>query len=56
MNLLIILISSFCVGMIVGIIIKQKNYYHGPNARKVCSKVYWSKKNKKCIKFGIQLV
>lgn len=54
MKLLIILLSSFCVGMMVALIIRKKKYYHGPNARKFCEKVY--KKGDRYIKYGIQLL
>jgi hypothetical protein len=54
LNLIIIILSSIVVGMIIGLIIKEKDHYHGPNAKKQCNKIYYNKKTGKCIKFHIR--
>ncbi len=52
----IIFLSSFSVGMIVGLIIRYKKYYHGPNAENFCKKIYYNRKNHKCMKYGIKII
>ena len=56
LSYIIILLSSFSVGMILALIIRPKQYYHGPNAKKFCKRIYYDKKNNRCIKFGIIII
>jgi hypothetical protein len=51
---LTILLISIVVGMLVGMIFKQKDKYHGPNAEKQSKKIYYNIKTRKCIRFGIK--
>jgi hypothetical protein len=51
-----ILLVSINIGMIIGLIIQQRNVYHGPNAAKFCAPIYQHKKTGKCYKFGITLI
>lgn len=51
---LTIFLMAIVVGMLVGIVFKPKDKYHGPNARKQSKKIYYNKKTGKCLKFGIK--
>lgn len=52
----IIFLLSLLLGMGVGLILKSKPLYHGPNAEKEIQKKFYSKKLGKCIQFGIESV
>lgn len=52
----IIFLSSFSVGMIVGLIVRRPIEYHGPNAKKFCSQTYYDSKTDQCIRFGVRIV
>lgn len=45
-----------CVGMIVGLILRQDYEYHGPNSNDQRKKIYYSKQLNKCIIFDIKLI
>lgn len=53
---LILLLISVAIGMIIGIIFKPKDRYHGPNAKKQTKKIYYNKTTRKCFSFGIKLI
>lgn len=55
-HLLVILILSTVFGMLVGLLIRERDHYHGPNAKKYIEPTYYSKKLGKCIKFSIKLI
>jgi hypothetical protein len=44
------------VGMMVALIVREDKVYHGPNAKKVCKKVYKNRITGKCIKLGVRIV
>lgn len=56
MTSLIIVLVSIAVGMIIGLILKPEDKYHGPNAIEETKKVYFDKKTGKYIRFVIQPV
>ena len=51
---IIVILISIAAGMIVAIILTSKTKYHGPNAKKVCKKIYYNNNEKKCLKFYIE--
>ncbi|XWV26123.1 putative orfan [Tupanvirus soda lake] len=51
---LIIILLAIAVGMIVGIVLRPNNKYHGPNAMEQSKKIYKNKKTGKCVRFGIR--
>ena len=51
---IIIILISIVTGMIVAIIVTSKTKYHGPNAKKVCKKIYYNSNTKKCLKFYVK--
>lgn len=53
---LILLSLSVIIGMIIGIIFKPKDIYHGPNAKSQSKKIYLNKKTQKCFKFNIKVL
>lgn len=53
---LIIFLSAVIAGMIIGMNYKKSHEYHGPNARKFISHIYYNNRNKKCYQFGIKLI
>lgn len=53
-NYLIIFLSSVAVGMIIGLLTRKKEIYHGPNARKQSKIIYKNKKSGKCLRFNIK--
>lgn len=56
LSYIIILLASLSVGMIIGLIVRPRTYYHGPNANKFCKKIFYDTTCHKCIKFGITIV
>ncbi|XWV24876.1 putative ORFan [Tupanvirus deep ocean] len=51
---LIIILLAIAVGMIIGLIFKPGDKYHGPNAMEQSKKIYKNKKTGECIRFGIK--
>jgi hypothetical protein len=51
---LIILLSSVSVGMMIGLLFRPGDEYHGPNSREQCKKIYYNKKSDKCYKFLVK--
>lgn len=49
----ITLLFSIVIGMLIAILTKKDDEYHGPNAKKESQKIYLHKKTGKCIKFDI---
>lgn len=50
---LIFILLSITIGMLIGILLRPRNKYYGPNAIKESSKKYYDKINNKCIRFKI---
>ena len=50
---LIIFLIFFSVGMILGIVLRPNNEYHGPNALAESKKIYYDNIKGVCIKFAI---
>lgn len=46
----------FAIGMIIAVVVKPQNEFHGPNALSESQKIYYDSKNNKCIKFGIEQI
>lgn len=51
MNTFFIFALSLIIGMILGIILFDKNEYHGPNSNDVKSTIYQNEKTGDCFRF-----
>lgn len=50
----IIILLSIALGMMLGLMMRPSDEYHGPNAKKESRKIYYNKKNGKFIRFAIK--
>lgn len=55
-NYIIIILLAVIGGMILGIIYQAPCKLHGPNAKKICEKIFYSKKLNKYVQFGVHPV
>lgn len=55
-NCIALFIFGITIGMLAGNMIKTKNYYHGPNAKKFISNKYYYRPTNKCYKYDIVLI
>jgi len=53
---LIIFLSAIIAGMIVGMAYKKSYEYHGPNAKRFISHIYYNSRDNKCYQFRIKLI
>lgn len=51
---MIIILSFVAIGMVLGLLFRPKDEYHGPNAINESKKKYFDTKTNKCLKFGIK--
>lgn len=52
-NYVILILLTILIGMIFGIMYQNLCELHGPNAKKICRKVFYSKRLNKYIQFGV---
>lgn len=55
-SLLIILLVSIVIGMIIGLLTRSKDKYHGPRASKVREQIFYDPRAKQCVQFDVKPV
>lgn len=53
---LFIFLLFVIVGMIIALLFKESDLYHGPNAQSYSKKIIWSKKTRKCYHFKPKVI
>ena len=54
--LLIIVLTSVIIGMVIALLVRSGDKYHGPNAAKVRQQIFYDPKTKQCVQFDIRPV